>query len=86
MLNTGGTPGNKGGGRPPDAWKAACRELSSREDVLAKAREVLADPTHDAWLGAWKFLAEQGYGKAAQRVEIAGDAAQPLSILIRREL
>lgn len=61
-LMTGGT--NKGGpGRPPDAWKLMCQELASNDVMLEKAREVLKDKEHPAWLGAWRFVAEQGYGK-----------------------
>jgi hypothetical protein len=72
--NGGGRGPKKGeGGRPPEAWKAACRELASRPAMLTKAREVLAQPDHPAWLGAWKFLAEQGYGKAAQPLQHDGD-------------
>ena len=73
-LLAGGTPGQTPGtGRPPDAWKALCRELASREEMLKTAREVLADKAHPAWLGAWKFLAEQGYGKAPQSVDLTTD-------------
>lgn len=57
------------GGRPPDAWKALCRELASSEDVIEKAKLVLAVPNHPAWLGAWKFLTEQGYGKPTQPID-----------------
>lgn len=72
-LKTGGTPGNKGGtGRPPDAWKALCRELASSDAMMERAKAVLNVPNHPAWLGAWKFLTEQGYGKPAQPVEHDG--------------
>ena len=72
-LRAGGTPGNAGGtGRPPDAWKALCRDLASSDAVVKKAKEVVEDPQHPAWLGAWKFLAEQGYGKPKESVEHSG--------------
>lgn len=59
-------------GRPPDAWKALCRELASSPELIEKAKLVLQVPNHPAWLGAWKFLTEQGYGKAAQPVQHDG--------------
>ncbi len=68
-----GNPGNKGGtGRPPDAWKEACRNALSRADFLTIAERVLKDPKHPAWLGAAKFLAEHGHGKPAQPVDVGG--------------
>lgn len=83
-LLTGGVPGNKGG-RPPDAWKALCRELASREEMLAQARAVLGDREHPAWLGAWRFVAEQAYGKAEATQTVKGDADQPLVIRVVTE-
>ena len=69
-----GNPGNKGGtGRPPDAWKEKCRELASREDVLAQAEAILLDTEHPDWFNVWRFVTEQGYGKAAQPVEASGN-------------
>jgi len=73
-LLSGGMPGNVGGtGRPPDAWRALCRTLASRTEMVQTAEEVLKDKNHPAWLGAWKFLAEQGYGKAAQSLDLTTD-------------
>lgn len=66
-----GNPGNKGGpGRPPDAWKELCRDLASRPAMIKSAEKVLKNPKHPAWLGAWKFLAEQGYGRAVAQVDV----------------
>lgn len=55
-------------GRPPDVWRAACRELASRSTVLERAQEVLDNPEHPAWLSVWKFVAEQGFGRAPQAI------------------
>lgn len=85
MLNTGGTPGNKGGGRPPDAWKAKMAALADRWQQALEAERVLDDPAHEYFMAAGKFVAEQAHGQAAKRVEISGDGAQPLEIVIRRE-
>jgi hypothetical protein len=40
-----------------------------RDAILAKLEAVLSDPSHPAWLGALKFVTEQGYGKAPQAIE-----------------
>jgi len=61
-LRNGGT--NKGGpGRPPEAFKELCSEAVSRQQTFGIAIQVINDKNHPAWLGAYKFLAEQGYGK-----------------------
>ena len=65
-------------GRPPDAWKAACRELASRDEMLERLRQVLDDPEHPAWLSALRFVAEQGYGKARQQLEVTSEAEKPV--------
>lgn len=58
-----GNPGNKGGGRLKNEWKEICQNLAAGEDTLAIAQAILKDKDHPAWLGAWKFVSEQGYGK-----------------------
>ena len=78
---TPGNPGNKGGGRKPDAWKETCRELASSEEVLELARKVLADDKHPAWLGAWKWLGEQAYGKAQSSVDMTA-GGQPIKAYV----
>ena len=70
-----GNPANKGGGRKPDFWKAACRELASSAEVLERAAAILANPDHPDWLATWKFVAEQGYGKATQAVNVGSEGA-----------
>lgn len=72
-LNSGGTPGNKGGtGRPPNEHVEWCRSVvddpRSREQVAA----VLRDRDHPAFATMWKVLAERGHGKVAERHEHAG--------------
>lgn len=69
-----GNPGNKGGGRSPDAWKALMRSLASRKATAEVAKKLLTNPDPDdmaIWLGAWKFAGEQGYGKAHQTISKA---------------
>jgi len=86
-LLPGGMPGNKGNihakrtpgtGQKPDAWKQLCRDLVSDTEVLAVAESVLKDKNHPAWLGAFKFVGEQGFGKAKQEVDIGSDSLEAL--------
>jgi hypothetical protein len=39
--------------------------------MLDRARQILENTDHPGWLSVWKFVAEQGYGKAPQAAEIA---------------
>ena len=79
-LNSGGVFPNMG--RTPDAWKAEMRDLADRAAKAARAQQILETPDHPAWLGAWRFVAEHGYGKPTQRIEHAGDADQPLTVRV----
>lgn len=64
MLNTGGTPGNKGGGRRPNEFKAWMQVFPSGKDVVRGIKEVLeTGPSHPLWLGVVKHCTERGYGK-----------------------
>lgn len=82
-LRIGGT--NPGGGRPRNEWKALCAGLASSKERLDIAKKILDNPEHPAWLGAWKFVAEQAYGKSAQTTVLQGDEQKPLRIVIERE-
>ncbi len=73
-LYTGGVPGHKGGaGRPKDAWKAKMRTLADRFAQQLEAKRILEDPDHPQWLAAGKFVAEQAYGKATEKLEVEAD-------------
>ena len=81
-LNVGGNHNPQGaGGRPTDAWKQMCRDAVSREDRFNIAEEIVMDKDHPAWLGAFKFLVEQGYGKATQSVDLSS-GGQPMKAYI----
>ncbi len=45
--------------------------------MLERLRQVLDDPAHPAWLSALRFVAEQGYGKARQQVEVTAETEKP---------
>lgn len=79
-----GNPGNKGGGRTKDEFRARMRELASGDDALEYLRACLAG-VHGpkAHTSAMAFAAEHGYGKPAQPLE--GDPNKPISIRIIRD-
>jgi hypothetical protein len=66
-LNRGGTKGNKGG-RPPEEFKALCRELVSNPAALKGVKAILADTKHPHYVSLYKYLADRGYGKAEQPI------------------
>jgi ABC-type phosphate transport system auxiliary subunit len=80
MLLTG-NPGNKGGGRTRDEFKAKMRELAGSDEAVHGLQSILRDPTHPQYLKALEFAAERGYGKEAQTVE--GDMR--LTVVLRDE-
>ena len=80
--NTGGKPGRSG--RPPDEFKALCRELVTRKETLAAVRKILRDPDHPAFVGALRWATEHGYGRPLQRVE--ADSKVNLTVRLVREL
>lgn len=79
-IPLGAHPGNTGGkkgrsGRKPDAFKALCADLADRAARAALAQKILETPDHPAWLGAWRFVAEQAYGKPTQPVSANVDGS-----------
>jgi hypothetical protein len=77
-LLHGGMPGNAGGGRPRDEFKALCRELASGEMTVQSLQTILADPKHAQFVAALRYLTEQGYGKPVESVEVSGKDGGPI--------
>lgn len=82
VPGAGGGP-QPGAGRPPNAWKARCAECASKEERFKVAEEILKDKDHPAWLGAWKFVAEQAYGKATQPFSLDDVPTEKLLEMLR---
>lgn len=82
-IRKGGTPGNRGGGRPPDEFKQMCRELASSAAVRANVQEILASPKNypNLYIGALKWASEHGYGKPVESVAVDMNA----DITVRQE-
>jgi hypothetical protein len=70
LLRAGGTPGNKGGGRPCNAWKEFCRATLTDSEVQASIRRR-ALKGHPAIL---KLLADHGEGMPEQKLTLDADA------------
>lgn len=72
-LYAHGVPGNKGGGRPPDEFKAKMRELASSDEALEYLKQCI-DGEHGpkAAISAHKHITERGYGKEPSPVEVGG--------------
>lgn len=85
-LRTGGKPGNKGGGRPPDEFKRRMAELASSDEALEYLAECLrGDHGAKAAVSAHKHVSERGYGKEPQAVghEVSGPGGGPLEVVRR---
>lgn len=79
---TGGT--NKGGtGRPPDEFKAMCRQLASSSEVYARVKDILQQPLlyPSLYIGALKWASEHGYGKPKEHIEHTGEIKHGVVIL-----
>src|SRR5262245_2625003 len=77
-LNTG-NPGNSGGGRTSDAFKAMCRRLASQETTLAAVRQILGNVDHPMFMSALNWATNHGYGKAKERHEHSGPGGGPIN-------
>lgn len=79
-----GNPGNKGGGRTKDEFKAKMRELAGGDESLAYL-EMCIKGVHGpkAHASALAFAAEHGYGKATETLEVSGSGGGPLAMTVR---
>lgn len=68
---TGGNPGNKGGGRPTNAFVRVCKRLSLQA-MRRKVRRILRKPDHPHFMNALKMAAAYGWGQPSQSVEVQG--------------
>ena len=80
-LNSGGTPGNRGGGRPTNEFKSRMRALASSEAAFAYLEQCIEGQYGPAvFLAAHRYVTERGYGRASSVVE--GDPDLPLAITV----
>ncbi len=84
-LNSGGTPGNRGGGRPSNEFKKCMRALASSESAFAYLKQCIDGqygPT--VFLAAHRYATERGYGKVSTVIE--GNPDTPVTITVARRI
>lgn len=72
-LNAGGTPGNAGGGRPPNWLRDFCDDLLASEACKKQVEEILADKEHPAFATMWKAAGDRAKGKPAQSIDVTSN-------------
>ena len=90
-LKSGGTPGNKGGGRPKKEWTQFCRDLVEDPEVQERMLTT-ARSNERGQIGAVQLAAAYAVGKPVERVIHSGSTErvlrvvyEPLPPLPRRE-
>ena len=75
-LNSGGTPGNKGGtGRPPKEFKDWLASLLDDDTVREQAEAILRDKDHRAFPTIYSDTVDRVHGKTTQKLEHSGKIA-----------
>ncbi len=77
-----GNPGNKGGGRTPDEFKAMCRQLASSEAVRKAVAGILKNRKSPLLVGALKWASEHGYGAPQKSVDVTSKGQQITGVVI----
>lgn len=72
-LNAGGTPGNAGGGRPPNWLKEWCDDLLADADCKKQVEAILKDKGHSAYAAMWRAVADRAHGKPTESVTVTGE-------------
>ena len=78
-----GNPGNRGGGRLPDEFRAKMRELATLpevEDYFGAC--IKGEHGPEVALKAKQYADERGYGKEPSVTKVTGDETQPLVIKV----
>lgn len=81
----GPAKGAPNAGRPPNEHIDWCRRVVSDPSAESAVETVLKDPKHPAFASMWKAVAERGYGKAAQPLELTGKDGGPIQHEHRQE-
>lgn len=73
-LNSGGTPGNRGGtGRPPNWLRDWCDDLLANAKAKKQVETILQNNEHPAYHQMWKAVSERAAGKPSMSVEVKGE-------------
>lgn len=68
-LNAGGTPGNKGGGRPPKAFKDFLSELRRDPDAQDALEKAAKNPGSPAFRAAWSIAAQYDDERPGEKLD-----------------
>lgn len=71
-LLVGGQPGNKGGGRPPEAFKAMLARLRESPALAQSLEQAIQDHTGRGFASALKVLTDYDDDKPAEKKELSG--------------
>jgi hypothetical protein len=77
----GPAKGAPNAGRPPNEFKAMCRDVASLGAMALLAKKVMKNPKHPAFLTALRWATEHGYGKAVQ--PISGPHGGPIPVSVK---
>ncbi len=81
-----GNPGNAGGGRPPNEFKAKMAELASSKEALHYLEQcVKGKHGPKAALSAQQYVAERGYGKVPSVTKLEGGSESLQVVLVHRK-
>jgi hypothetical protein len=73
-LNSGGTPGNKGGpGRPPKVFKMFCTDLTSDPEFQSQLERTAKDPGSQHYIGAVKLATAYSEGLPSQPIALKAE-------------
>lgn len=89
-LNAGGTFGNKGGGRPPNAWKEAIRGLLEEPETLQTVKKILRSGSgkkkmssiHPQFTSLYSKLAVHAHGIPDRAGHGDSDENQPSAVIL----
>ena len=70
QLRSGGKPGNKGGGRQPEEFRAWCRNLVEGKAHVREIRKILNDSAHTHFAKISTLFYAYGYGQPTATLDI----------------
>ena len=72
------------GGRPTDEFLASMRSLASSEEVLTALSAILSNKDHPAFMKAFAYVADRGYGRPTQPVEMTTGSSESIADILRK--
>lgn len=69
-LLRSGNLGNKGGGRPRNAWKVAARQMLDDPKVQDEIEKIVTDAKHPQFASVLKLLDARAHGAPMQQIAV----------------